>query len=125
VATVAVIAGGAIGATHVIDHETAPRRHRAAAPVVPEPSLPVAAPVAATLPVFKTTPQQHRSAVAGRRRPGRRNASSTPVARTSSPQAPREPGGFAYLGVPHESSSTPLPAPARAASGGGGGQFSP
>jgi DNA-directed RNA polymerase specialized sigma24 family protein len=130
VATVAVIAGGTIGATHVLDHKPAPHRHHAAAPLgVSEPSRPIASQLTATPPVLRAAFQPHRSAAPARRHRARsqahRRPSSRTVASASSPAARREPGGFAYLGVPTESSSASAPAPASAASHSSGGQFSP
>lgn len=130
VATVAVIAGGTIGATHVLDHKAAPHRHHAAASLtVAEPLRPVASPLAATPPVHRTAFQPHRGAAPAQRHRARSQAHRRPstrtVARASSPATRREPGGFAYLGVPTESSSASAPAPASAASHSSGGQFSP
>jgi RNA polymerase sigma factor (sigma-70 family) len=125
VATVAVIASGTFGATRVLDHGSgAAHRHRASRSGAPGPSVnvsqsamsrPPLVPQAAVLP--------HATSPARRRKP-----SSTPGGVRSAPRASsgqREPGGFAYLGVPTEAPATATPAPARAASTGGGGQFSP
>jgi DNA-directed RNA polymerase specialized sigma24 family protein len=126
VATVAVIAGSTIGATHVLDHKPAPHRHHAAsrATATPIAAQPVTAP-----PALRAAAQPRGSAVPARKEQARtrahRRASSRSAARTSSPGAQREPGGFAYLGVPTESSSTSAPAPARSASQSSGGLFSP
>ncbi|HEV3072149.1 MAG TPA: sigma-70 family RNA polymerase sigma factor [Solirubrobacteraceae bacterium] len=130
VATVAVIAGGTIGATHVLDHKPASHhRHADARLVVTEPPRPISSQLAPTPPVLRAALQPHRRAAPARRGRARfqahRRASSTPVARASSPAARREPSGFAYLGVPTESSSTGAPAPARPASHSSGGPFSP
>jgi len=129
VATVAVIAGGTIVATGGLDHN-APRRGHAA--------LESAAP--ATRPgtiASHPASAQLVSPISGRRtpahRPGRR-ARSTPRhvvthrSRATRASAQREPGGFAYLGVPTTTTSE-ASAPARVASAtegqSGGGPFSP
>jgi DNA-directed RNA polymerase specialized sigma24 family protein len=128
VATVAVIASGTIGATHVLDHKPAPHRHQAAArPAVTESPRSAASQLTAIPPVLRATFQPHRGAAPARRHRSQahRRPSSRTVARASSPAAGREPGGFAYLGVPTESSSASAPAPASTASQHSGGQFSP
>jgi DNA-directed RNA polymerase specialized sigma24 family protein len=130
VATVAVIAGGTIDATHVLDHKPAPHRHHATAPLaVTEPSRPAYSQLATTPPVLRSAFQPHRNAAHARQHRAHSHAhrrpSSRTVARTSSPAARREPGGFAYLGVPTESSSTGTATSASTASHSSGGQFSP
>jgi len=130
VATVAVIAG-TIGATHVLDHEPRDHPHRAppstarASRASVTLSRPVSAPI---LP--RVAQPRHRAVSTVRRRqthsrPIRRTIANAPKETSRQPSTQREPGGFAYLGVPHESNSTPPPAPARAASSASGGQFSP
>jgi hypothetical protein len=116
-ATVAVIAGGTVGATHILDHRPGPSHHsgRTAAPLHanPLPPQPVAAP-----PTLRT-PAQH-GTFSPRARPTRAHRSSTSGSRVQ-----REPGGFAYLGVPTKASSTPARLTTRTASQSGGGVFSP
>jgi DNA-directed RNA polymerase specialized sigma24 family protein len=129
VATVAVIAGGTIGATHVLDHKPTRRHHAAARLATSELSRPITSRLATTPPVLRTGFQPHRSAAPVRRHqarsPAHRRPSSRTVAKTSSLATRREPGGFAYLGVPTESSSASASAPASTASQHSGGQFSP
>jgi RNA polymerase sigma factor (sigma-70 family) len=130
VATVAVIAGGTI-ATKALDHKPTQHHHHATTRVAAgEPSHPVAAEPAATPPVLRATSQpqrkqarvQHRQASS----PAHRRTPTTMTATSASGTGTRrEPGGFAYLGVPHESSSTSPQTPAHAASSKAGGQFSP
>ncbi|MHB8490914.1 MAG: hypothetical protein ACYDA6_01690, partial [Solirubrobacteraceae bacterium] len=127
--TVAVIAGGSIGATHIFEHPGTSHL-RLAPPSVPAVSAAAMAPVdllgsglAAPARVrTRRGPQISRRprglapghVVASAPRPSRRSA------------LPRyEPGGFAYLGVP-ASASPPAsnPEPVHSA-GGGGGAFSP
>ncbi len=125
-ATVAVIAGGTIGATHVLDHKPAPHRHHAASRA---PATPIAAQPVTVPPALRAAAQPRGSTVSARKGQARsrahRTASGRGAARTSSPGAQSEPGGFAYLGVPTESSSTSAPAPTRSASQSSGGLFSP
>jgi RNA polymerase sigma factor (sigma-70 family) len=134
-ATIAVLAGGTI-ATHVLDHGPAARApHLASRPsgsarqTLTTPLVPALAPAVGQAPV--RAPHQ------APRSQRRRRASSAPgrvlasVHRANSGQADqREPGGFAYLGVPTSTppaaTSASAPAPeADAASQSGGGPFSP
>jgi len=121
VATVAVIAGGTIGATRVLDQ---PRtRHHADAQLAlgaPAPRTPriVQRQALATV----AAPAKHGGPSRPARGSSRRAAPPTPAVNTG---GQREPGGFAYLGVP---SGTPPPAgeaTARTAATHGGGPFSP
>jgi RNA polymerase sigma factor (sigma-70 family) len=112
VATVAVIAGGAIGATHALEHS---QRHsdRGTArrkPVTPTPqsTTPVTAPLA---------PSEGPAHVEAQGRPQSQRGPTEGQAASHR----REPGGFAYLGVP---SGTPPAARASSASAGGGGSSS-
>jgi RNA polymerase sigma factor (sigma-70 family) len=132
VATVAVIAGGTIVATGGLDHN-APRRGHAAS----ESAAPATRP--GTIASHPATAQLV-SPTSGRRTPAhraKRHARSTPRhvvthpprrSRETRASAQREPGGFAYLGVPTTTTSE-ASAPARAASAtagqSSGGPFSP
>jgi RNA polymerase sigma factor (sigma-70 family) len=129
VATVAVI-GGAIGATHVLEEAPLTHRHpthassvRAPAPLPAESTLrPVLAPTAdATGTSRQRSPRASRH---GRSAPGR-VVSGTHPARAKSSSVQREPGGFAYLGVPAASTASTPVEPAHTASQSGGGPFSP
>jgi len=129
VVTVAVIAGGAV-ATHVLDHPPAPDRHHAA-PSAPA-ALRATAPstrLLSALPAASLGTSVHRSVHTSRRprrsRPGRVLANTHPASMTSA-AGQREPGGFAYLGVP-TGTSAPASAPEQAhtAAQSGGGAFSP
>jgi RNA polymerase sigma factor (sigma-70 family) len=133
VATVAVIAGGTI-ATKVLAHKPAPHRHHAAARLaVSQPPRPISTPLPAAPPILKAAGPRRAPPLALRHeksprphRIARRNAPSIPVRPSATRLAvQREPGGFAYLGVPHESASTSTRTPPHALEGSTGGQFSP
>lgn len=132
VVTLGVLAGGAV-ATHVLDQSPqAPHRHSAhSAAAAPAPAAltsgPLSAPLSAPAP---RTGTHHSSHTAGRPR-HRRTATHHPSSATrrlarSSAGGQREPGGFAYLGVP-TTATAPAPASAASSSEGqhGGGPFSP
>jgi hypothetical protein len=127
VATVAVIAGGTVVATSGQSHHAAPRRSRAvptsAAPAT-QLSTTVSHPTAARL-VSPTRPRRARAR--GRSAPGHAVTRHPRLRRATSASAQREPGGFAYLGVPTTSSAPVQPARTARASEGqsGGGPFSP
>ncbi|MGO8906642.1 MAG: sigma-70 family RNA polymerase sigma factor [Solirubrobacteraceae bacterium] len=110
-ATVAVIAGGAIGATHALEHPAHHPRRRieVTQPVRNGPPLgsPVAGPV---------TPRAQETQGAGSEQ-GRRQESHTAEPRAVS--QPHEPGGFSYLGVP-SGTAAQRSAPARASSASAG-----
>jgi RNA polymerase sigma factor (sigma-70 family) len=128
VVTVGVLAGGAV-ATHVLGHPSAAHRHRAA------PSQVAAAPLA-TAPVARllsasSVPSLRASVDRSLHVPRhphhsthRREPASTRRVNGPSAAGQREPGGFAYLGVP---TSAPVsgPEPAHTAAQRGGGPFSP
>jgi DNA-directed RNA polymerase specialized sigma24 family protein len=132
VVTVGVLAGGAV-ATHVLERSPAPQHHHparsaAAAPLptalIPRPlsSSPLTSSPASVRRGVRPSSRRHQ-----RRAGVRHTASGTHGAAGSSAAGQREPGGFAYLGVP---TSTSAPAvPARTASSSedqhGGGAFSP
>jgi hypothetical protein len=126
------MAGGAIGATHALEHPQ--RRAAAHAAAIREPaSAPQKAPgtvsVAAAERVHPAPAAQHPAPVA------QHPISSRRAAQPQGASTPREPGGFAYLGVPTGSAPAADASAARtgaaAKSGGrgeeqrGGGPFSP
>jgi DNA-directed RNA polymerase specialized sigma24 family protein len=131
VATVAVIAGGTVVATSGQSH-TAPRRsHPTPASAAPaaRPNTTVSHPTATRL-VSPTKPRRaaaHRTGRRGRFAPGHAVIRHPRPSPATSASAQREPGGFAYLGVPTTSSAPIQPAHTARASGGqsGGGPFSP
>jgi RNA polymerase sigma factor (sigma-70 family) len=128
VATVAVIAGGAIGARSALQHPRAHPQRRLASPAVAS-ARPSSPPAMASRLGGEQGP--HDSGAEARAQP-----QTQPVGHAASGR--REPGGFAYLGVPSASASH-ASGPARAASAGtgagagsasgeeqrGGGPFSP
>ena len=110
IATVAVIAGAGITATHALEHhQRHPHHHpaasatnlaRATLPVeLTLPSLPVPAGTAVLPHASRHAAARHRGA------PGHVVASAHEATRPTDPNR-REPGGFAYLGVP---TNTPTP----------------
>jgi RNA polymerase sigma factor (sigma-70 family) len=118
-ATLALLAGGAVTATHALEHHrTSPHRRpvaSAAATRLPNRTVDLAHPVF-TGSIY--TPARHTR----RRRPAPRLTPGHVVAHTprkSSVPVRHEPGGFAYLGVP---THTPKPTAATARTG---GLFSP
>jgi RNA polymerase sigma factor (sigma-70 family) len=129
VATVIVV-GGTIGVTHVLDHGSATRHHHRAkhrpraaqrASVLPSPlTVP---------PIVKEAASTQQRAARGAHRRGhlssRRSASSSKHLSAVASTATREPGGFAYLGVPSSTQPTSTSSSAHVASSSGGGQFSP
>jgi len=128
VATVVVV-GGAIGATHVLDHGSGTHRHhrgeqhRAAVQRASAPASPVTAPPivnAATVTEPRTSSGAHRK----RAPSSRRSVANGKTTRASESSAPHEPAGFAYLGVPSATQPASTSASAHVASS-GGGQFSP
>lgn len=132
VVTLGVLAGGAV-ATHVLDQSPqAPHRHSApSASGAPAPAAltsgPLSAPLSRPAPRTGTHRSRHTASrprhqrTATHHRPG-----ATRRLARSGAGGQREPGGFAYLGVPTTASA---PAPARVASSSegqhGGGPFSP
>jgi RNA polymerase sigma factor (sigma-70 family) len=129
VATVVVV-GGTIGATHVLDSGTSERhRHVTArhasltqqASAIPSPlSSPPIVEQAAT-----PRHQASRAKRGGGRAAPRRTASSGHLVSSGQSLGQREPGGFAYLGVPSSTPPSAPSAPAQIASQSGGGPFSP
>ena len=130
VATVAVIAGGAIGARHVLEESGGHHPHHSSPSVVGIPRAPA---TPADLLQAPLTPLAgvsghrvvHTSRLKRRASPGHVVASARRVTEHGG-RAQREPGGFAYLGVP-TGTSAPAQAPeaAHTATHGGGGAFSP
>jgi RNA polymerase sigma factor (sigma-70 family) len=124
VVTVAVIAGGTLGATHVLDHPGAPRHDRASQPAV---EIPRATPQPVNLlrvPAAPFTGVSARRAVHVSARP-RQSSPGHALSSAGRRSVQREPGGFAYLGVPtgaSPQSSAPEPAHTARSSG---GAFSP
>jgi RNA polymerase sigma factor (sigma-70 family) len=129
VVTVSVIAGGAV-ATHVLEHNP-PHRHHAprSAAAAPGPAASaerlLIAPPAASL-----STSVHRGVHTSRRprhASPRRALGTAHRAGSTSTAGQREPGGFAYLGVPTSASTRSASARVASASEGqsGGGPFSP
>ncbi|MFI4984913.1 MAG: RNA polymerase sigma factor [Solirubrobacterales bacterium] len=124
VATVAVV-GGTIGASHVLDQAPAQHRHPARAVATPAPSTTAAPPVAATTRAAPgARPHQSGRSSHGGRRPAHA-VSRTYNGAASGASVTREPGGFAYLGVPTGSTTAAPSTSAHTASQSGGGPFSP
>jgi DNA-directed RNA polymerase specialized sigma24 family protein len=131
VATVAVIAGGTVVATSGQSHTTP--RHSRATPASTAPAAGSSTTVlhsAAARPLSPSRPRRAPSHRAGRR--GRSTPRHAVTRRprsiyATSASTQREPGGFAYLGVPTASSAPVQPARTARASEGqsGGGPFSP
>jgi hypothetical protein len=122
-ASLAVVAGGAVGATHLLAHPRGHRTHHAS-------SAAAAAPGPATTPASLAAPHSTRPSRAVGAARSHRHASGpghvVPIPRDRTRRttgAPYQPGGFAYLGVP-TSTNSPASAPAQVASN-GGGLFSP
>ena len=130
VVTVGVLAGGAV-ATHVLDQNPSPhRRHVAPSAAAVPRAVPATGRLVSAAPAASLSTSVHRSVhTSGRshRASSRRVLASTRRTSSTSATGHREPGGFAYLGVP--TSTSPPSTSARAASTsegqGGGGQFSP
>ena len=120
VATVAVIAGGTIGATHLLNHEPARHRHLASRHNRATRHAGQTASPATAAPFIAQPATKHRE----HRGPGHVISNANRVAEAS-PTARREPGGFAYLGVPREPSSASVAQSVHTAPRGAGGAFSP
>ena len=132
VVTIGVLAGGAV-ATHVLEHsspvEHSHATHSAAvapAPAAPTPT-PLSAPFSAPAPRASTHRSVHPSRHARQQRAGANRSPRTTRLAQSSAGGQREPGGFAYLGVPTTASA--LAPQAQVASSSedqhSGGPFSP
>jgi DNA-directed RNA polymerase specialized sigma24 family protein len=130
VVTVGVLAGGAV-ATHVLEQSPSPhRRHVAPSAAAAPPAAPAAGRLLSAAPAGSRGTSVHRSVHTSRRphrSSSRRVLAGTRRTNGSSATARREPGGFAYLGVPTNTSSPSASAQAASTSGGqsGGGPFSP
>lgn len=128
VITAAVIAGSTIAATHTPRHQRPPRAHAL--------TRPVAAPLATRPVAFVQTPLAPFTGIAAQHAHQRRSRAQLAPGRvvavphhTRRRPATREPGGFAYLGVPPTSraaaSAQASAPPATATSTQTGGPFSP
>jgi RNA polymerase sigma factor (sigma-70 family) len=132
VVTVGVIAGGAV-ATHVLEQSPAPHRQHVAASAAAAPrAAPPAGQLLSAPPAAALSTSAHRSvhtsSRTGRRRvTAHHTAAGTRREATESAAEQREPGGFAYLGVPTTTSQPSASARVASASEGqsGGGPFSP
>jgi RNA polymerase sigma factor (sigma-70 family) len=121
VVTVAAIAGGTIGVTHVVEHPPAHHSHHATPRATAAPAQLLGASPALSLGASVQRPARRPRPSS----PGRVLAATHPASRPSA-GTQREPGGFAYLGVP-AGTSVPASAPeqAHAAAQSSGGPFSP
>jgi RNA polymerase sigma factor (sigma-70 family) len=129
VVTVGVIAGGAV-ATHVLQQSPpAHRGHMARSAAAAPAAAPFPRSLSAPLPALSPSTRVRRSVhTSTRPREHARHApSSTHPAAGATVRAQREPGGFAYLGVPTSASTPSASARVASASEGqsGGGAFSP
>jgi RNA polymerase sigma factor (sigma-70 family) len=129
VVTVGVLAGGAV-ATHVLEQSPAPRHHHPSGSASAAPPASALIPRSLSAPSFtpSSTASVHRGVRASSRPHQRHHAASvTHGAARSSAAGQREPGGFAYLGVPTGTSAPAVPARAASSSEDqhGGGAFSP
>jgi RNA polymerase sigma factor (sigma-70 family) len=131
VVTLGVLAGGAV-ATHDLD-ESPPANHHPATrsvAVAPPPAVPTSR--AVSVPPSRPSPHTSARRTVHTTAPGRRRHTGAPRAPSVTPRpasaiGQREPGGFAYLGVPTRRTSTPA-APAHVAAARedqSGGPFSP
>jgi RNA polymerase sigma factor (sigma-70 family) len=115
----AVIAGGTVGVTHQLQHH--PRTHRHPRPGAGAHTM--------SLTPERTTPAVlQRASLVSRPRKGRPGHVLAPAhtAASHTSETRREPGGFAYLGVPRSARAPAQEsAPARAATSSTGGPFSP
>jgi RNA polymerase sigma factor (sigma-70 family) len=121
VATVAVLTTGAITATHVLEHHQPDQHHhtpQTPATIVAHATRPVDLAGSSPPPVLpRVSPARHHSSSPG-------HVVALAAAHPSS-TARGEPGGFAYLGVPTHTTTTPATAPAAQAATHTGGPFSP
>jgi RNA polymerase sigma factor (sigma-70 family) len=129
-ATVVVVAGGTIGATHVLDSGTSARDRHLAARHTPPIRQGSAIPSPSSSPPIVEQAATPRNQVSRAKGGGKRSAARPTLSsghRAGSSQSPgqREPGGFAYLGVPTSTPRSAPSAPAQIASQSGGGPFSP
>ena len=130
VVTVGVLAGGAV-ATHVLEQSPSPHRHHVARSAAAAPrAAPATGRLLSAAPAASLSTSVHRSVHTSRRphhSSSRRVLASTRRTNSTSAAGQREPGGFAYLGVPTNTSppSTSAQAASTSAHQSGGGQFSP
>jgi len=130
VVTVGVLAGGAV-ATHVLEQSPSPHRHHVARSAVAAPrAAPATGRLLSAAPAASLSTSVHRSVHTSRRphHSSSRRVASTRRTSSTSAAGQREPGGFAYLGVPTNTSPPSTSAQAASTSAhqsGGGGQFSP
>jgi DNA-directed RNA polymerase specialized sigma24 family protein len=130
VVTVGVLAGGAV-ATHVLEQSPSPHRHHVARSAAAAPrAAPATGRLLSAAPAASLSTNVHHRVQTSRRphhSSSRRVLASTRRTNSTSAAGQREPGGFAYLGVP--TNTSPPSASAQAASTSahqsGGGQFSP
>jgi RNA polymerase sigma factor (sigma-70 family) len=131
VVTVAVIAGGTIGATRALEHPRAHHPRHALPDTIVIAHVPAATPAALvqtpSAPLTGTsTHRATRSHLPTRRSSPRRTFPSAHRTAPLATTARREPGGFAYLGVPTNTSAPASTATsARPAPHSAGGPFSP
>jgi RNA polymerase sigma factor (sigma-70 family) len=131
VVTVSVIAGGAV-ATHVLEHNPAPHRHHAPPNAAAAPrEVPATGRLLSAAPAGSLSTSVHRSVHTSRRlrhTSPRRVLGTTHRAGRASTAGQREPGGFAYLGVPTETAgarSEPAHVASTSEGQSGGGPFTP
>jgi DNA-directed RNA polymerase specialized sigma24 family protein len=129
VVTVGVLAGGA-AATHVLEQSPSPYRHHVARSAAAAPrAAPATGRLLSAAPAASLSTSVHRSVQTSRRphHSSSRRVASTRRTSSTSATGQREPGGFAYLGVPTSTSpsSTSAQAASTSAHQSGGGQFSP
>jgi DNA-directed RNA polymerase specialized sigma24 family protein len=130
VVTVGVLAGGAV-ATHVLEQSPSPHRHHVGRSAAAAPrAAPATGRLLSAAPAASLSTSVHRSVHTSRRphHSSSRRVASTRRTNGTSAAGQREPGGFAYLGVPTNTSPPSTSAQAASTSAhqsGGGGQFSP
>jgi RNA polymerase sigma factor (sigma-70 family) len=122
VATIAVIAGGTIDATRVLDHTTAHHPAHALAAAGPQTDAQTREP---SLPAQRAISQVERAPRAPEHRRHSTPQSTRPRTTAPSTGSQHEPGGFAYLGVPTGTAPAARTETAHVASQSGGGPFSP
>jgi RNA polymerase sigma factor (sigma-70 family) len=126
VATVAMIAGGTVGVTRLLDHEPS-QHHRADLPgisSIPQAAVPFSRFAASPFVALTATHSNHTSDIVRYLR----QATPGHVFSRNRPRrliVQREPGGFAYLGVPTGARSSSPPETTHADGQTGGGPFSP
>jgi RNA polymerase sigma factor (sigma-70 family) len=127
-AIVAMIAGGTVGARHVLDDPTSHYRHHAARATVERTQAQATPANLLKTPITPATDVSSPKAPHSSRHKYRASPGRVPpsVDRATAHSARNEPGGFAYLGVPTSTSGlTSAPEHAHSAARSGGGPFSP